>query len=40
LAKWDALADCDLFGADDNVLDEQSQDALAIGDLRAFRVLA
>ena len=30
----DAVADGDLFGADENVLDEQVQDALAFGDGR------
>jgi hypothetical protein len=30
----DGVADGDLFGADENVFDEQAQDALALGDGR------
>ncbi|WP_232295482.1 hypothetical protein [Parafrankia sp. EUN1f] len=40
MTKWDAMADCDLFGVDENVLDEQSQDTLPVDDLGAVRVLA
>ncbi|MFC5204138.1 reverse transcriptase domain-containing protein [Streptomyces kaempferi] len=38
-AHGDAVADGDLLGADEHVLDEESQDALALGNLGAFGVV-
>src|SRR5664279_5969221 len=32
VADWDGVSDSDLVGADEDVFDEQSQDALAFGD--------
>ena len=34
VTDWDGVADDDLVGADEDVLDEQPQDSLALGDGR------
>ena len=39
-ANGDAVPDGDLLGADEHVLDEESQDALALGNLGRLGVLA
>lgn len=39
-ADGDAVPDGDLLGVDEDVLDEESQDALALGNFGAFGVVA